>query len=78
MGTAYLGQSKTFKLYALVTQYLFLILFLAVGGYLLGRYVVFKTIIAGGIFATVGSISGITIFIINMIKLGKIYEKSTD
>ena len=78
MGIVYLERNSSFKLYALVTQYLMLILFLAVGGYLFGRYVVFKTAIAGGIIATLGSICGIILFIINMIKLGKIYEKSRD
>ena len=51
------------------------ILFLTVGGFLLGRYVFFKTLIAGGIMATVGAISGIILFIIKMIEIGKIYER---
>ena len=74
-GTVYLGQNKTFKLYALVSQYLFLILFLTVGGYLLGRFVILKTELYGGIFATVGAICGIVIFILQLIKIGKEYEK---
>ena len=78
MGTVYLAQNKSFKLYALVSQYMLLILMLTIGGFLLGRYVFFKTLIAGGIFATIGSISGIILFIINMIEIGKIYEKPRD
>ena len=54
------------------------ILFLTVGGFLLGRYVFFKTLIAGGIMATVGAIFGIILFIINMIEIGKIYERPRD
>lgn len=77
-GTVYLEQNNSFKLYALVTQYLFLVLVLTVGGYLLGRYVFFKTTIAGGIMATVGSILGIILFVYNMIKIGKMYEKPRD
>ena len=75
MGIVYLAQNKTFKLYALVSQYLFIILFLTVGGYLLGRYVLFKTSLAGGILATVGAIFGIITFIMQMIEIGKMYEK---
>ena len=75
MGTVYLAQNKTFKLYALVSQYLFLILVLTVGGYLLGRYVFLKTPLFGGILATVGAIAGIVMFIIQLIEIGKMYEK---
>ena len=75
MGIVYLGQNKTFKLYAIVSQYLFMVLFLTVGGYLLGRYVFFKTELFGGIFATVGAIFGIIMFILQMINIGKEYEK---
>lgn len=75
MGTVYLAQNKSFKLYALVSQYLFLILVLTVGGYLLGRYVFFKTTLFGGILATVGAIVGIITFIIQLIEIGKMYEK---
>ena len=75
MGTVCLAQNKAFKLYALVSQYLFLILVLTVGGYLLGRYVVVKTNLFGGVLATVGAISGIIVFIIQLIEIGKMYEK---
>ena len=75
MGTVYLAQNKTFKLYALVSQYLFLILVLTVGGYLLGRYVFLKTALFGGVLATFGAILGIVIFIIQLIEIGKMYEK---
>ena len=75
MGTVYLAQNKVFKLYALVSQYLFLILVLTVGGYLLGRYVIVKSNLFGGILATVGAISGIIVFIIQLIEIGKMYEK---
>ena len=75
MGIVYLAQNKTFKLYALVSQYLFLVLVLTVGGYLLGRYVIVKTNLFGGILATVGAISGIIVFIIQLIEIGKMYEK---
>ena len=77
MGTVYLAQNKSnvFKLYALVTQYIFVILVLTVGGFLLGRYVVFQTILAGGIMATIGAVSGIIIFIFELLKIGKTYEK---
>ena len=78
MGTVYLAQNKTFKLYAIVSQYLFMILFLTVGGYLLGKYVVFKTPLFGGVFATVGALVGIIMFIIQLINIGKEYEKQRD
>lgn len=78
MGTVYLAQNKTFKLYAIVSQYLFMILFLTVGGYLLGKYVVFKTTLFGGVFATVGALVGIIMFIIQLINIGKEYEKQRD
>ena len=70
MGTVYLEQNKTFRLYALVSQYLFLILALTVGGFLLGRYVIIKSVLSGGIIATIGAISGIILFIIEMINIG--------
>lgn len=70
MGTVYLEQNKTFRLYALVSQYLFLILFLTVGGFLLGRYVIFRTVLSGGVIATIGAISGIILFILEMINIG--------
>lgn len=63
-------QNKTFRLYALVSQYLFLILALTVGGFLLGRYVIIKSVLSGGIIATIGAISGIILFIIEMINIG--------
>ena len=75
MGTVYLAQNKAFKLYALVSQYMFLILVLTVGGYLLGRYVVVKTALSGGVLATIGAISGIIVFIMQLIEIGKMYEK---
>ena len=75
MGTVCLGQNKTLKLYALVSQYLFLILVLTVGGFLLGRYVIIKSVLSGGVIATVGAISGIIIFIMQLLKIGKSYEK---
>ena len=73
MGTACLAQNKynSFKLYALVTQYLIMIVVLTIGGYLLGRYVFFKTILVGGILATIGSIFGIVTFVIGLLKIGK-------
>ena len=75
MGIVCLGQNKTFRLYALVTQYLFLILMLTVGGFLLGKYLFFKSSLSGGIFATVGALLGIIIFIMQLIVIGKTYEK---
>lgn len=78
MGIVYLGQNKTFKLYALVSQYLFLLLMLTVGGYLLGMYVFFKNTVSGGIFATVGAISGIVLFIIQLVEIGKDNERKRD
>ena len=74
-GTVCLGQNKTFKLYALVSQYLFLILILTVGGFLLGRYVIIKSVFSGGIIATIGAISGIVLFILELIKIGVKNEK---
>ena len=70
-----MGQNKTFKLYALVSQYLFLILILTVGGFLLGRYVIIKSVLSGGIIATIGAISGIVLFILELIKIGVKNEK---
>lgn len=78
VGTVYLARNNTFKLYTLVSQYIFTIIVLTVGGFLLGRYVVFKTLIAGGIIATIGAISGIILFIVNLIEIGKKYEESRD
>lgn len=66
------SEIKSFKLYAIVTQYLITIACLTIGGYLLGRYVIFKTILAGGIIATIGSIVGIIYFVIGLLKIGKI------
>ena len=54
---------------------MFLILVLTVGGYLLGRYVVVKTTLSGGVLATIGAISGIIVFIMQLIEIGKMYEK---
>ena len=48
-----------------------MIVVLTIGGYLLGRYVFFKTILVGGILATVGSIFGIVTFVIGLLKIGK-------
>ncbi len=78
MGTVYLERNKVFKLYSLVSQYLFLILVLTIGGYLLGRYVIVKSSLSGGIFATVGAIVGIILFIMQLIEIGKEYEKPRD
>ncbi len=75
MGIVYLAQNKAFKLYALVSQYMFLILVLTIGGYLLGRYVFVKTTLCGGVLATIGAISGIIIFIMQLMEIGKTYEK---
>ena len=63
---------KSFKLYAIVTQYLIMIACLTIGGYLLGNYVIFKTSLAGGIIATIGAICGIIYFIIGLLKIGEI------
>ena len=75
MGTDYLERNNAFKLYAVVSQYLFLILVLTVGGYLLGKYVFFKTALFGGVFATVGALCGIVIFILQLINIGKEHER---
>lgn len=76
MEIVYLAQNKNpLSIYALVTQYLFSILVLTIGGYLLGKYVIFKDSIAAGIFATVGAISGIVLFVLEMIRLGKNEKK---
>ena len=63
---------KSFKLYAIVTQYLIMVACLTIGGYLLGRYVIFKTSLAGGIIATIGAICGIIYFVIGLLNIGKI------
>ena len=71
----YLAQNndiKSFKLYAIVTQYLIMVACLTIGGYLLGRYVIFKTSLAGGIIATFGAIFGIIYFVMGLLKIGKI------
>ena len=72
MGTDYLGQNKKnpFSLYALVSQYILTILVLTVGGYLLGHYVIEADLWAG-ILAVIGALSGIIIFVMEMLKLGK-------
>jgi len=56
-------------MYAFVTQLLLLIVALAVGGYLLGRYVIIKTAVAGGIMGIIGAIGGIVYFIVEMIRI---------
>ena len=68
----FLAQNKktTFQLYALVSQYLIMLLVLTIGGYLLGRYVIIKTVLSGGIIATIGAIAGIIMFILEMLRLG--------
>jgi hypothetical protein len=68
-----LAQNKYngFKLYALVTQYLMMIAVLTIGGYLLGRYVFFKTTLAGGVIATIGATTGIVTFVIGLLRIGK-------
>jgi hypothetical protein len=55
-----------------------LILVLTVGGYLLGRYVVVKSSLCGGIFATIGAIAGIILFIMQLLNIGKMNEKPRD
>lgn len=75
MEIVFLAQNKeikSFKLYAIVTQYLIMIASLTIGGYLLGRFVLFKTTLSGGIIATIGAIFGIIYFIIGLLKIGKI------
>jgi hypothetical protein len=44
---------------------------LTIGGFLLGRFVFFKTILAGGIMATIGAILGIIIFVAGLLRIGK-------
>lgn len=66
------NEIRSFKLYAIVTQYLIIIASLTVGGYLLGRYVFFKTILAGGIISTIGALLGIIYFIMGLFRIGKI------
>ena len=75
-GIEYLAQNKytALQLYALVTQYILVIATMTIGGYLLGRYVLVKTVICGGIIATVGAIFGIVFFIYQLLKIGKINE----
>ena len=48
-----------------------MILVLTIGGFLLGRYVIVKTILSGGICATIGALVGIIYFIIQLLYLGK-------
>ena len=57
--------------YALVSQYIIMILVLTIGGFLLGRYVIVKTILSGGICATIGAFVLIIYFIIQLLYLGK-------
>ena len=64
------NKKTTFQLYALVSQYLIMLLVLTIGGYLLGRYVIIKTVLSGGIIATIGAIAGIIMFILEMLRLG--------
>lgn len=66
--------NKGFKLYALVSQYIFSILVITIGFYLLGKFVVFKTDLAGGIMACIGAIIGIILFIYQLIEIGKTNE----
>ena len=68
-----MAQNKynSFKLYAIVSQYLIMIAVLTIGGFLLGRYVIFRTSLAGGVIATIGAISGIVIFVVGLLRIGK-------
>ena len=71
MGTVFLGRNniRGFRLYAVVSQLFISTIVLVVGGYLLGRYVIFKTAIAGGIMASIGAVIGITYFVWELIKI---------
>ena len=62
---------QAFKMYAIVTQLLIMIGALTIGGYLLGRYAIGKTVIYGGIFAIIGSLVGITYFIVSIIRIDR-------
>ena len=69
------NKKSPIALYALVTQHLVTILVLTIGGYLLGRYLIFKTAMSGGIFATIGAIVGIIYFVVQLLYLGKEHDK---
>ena len=72
METVYLEKPNSgFKMYALVSQMIIMIITLAVGGYLLGRYVIIKTTIAGGIMGIIGALIGIVYFIRELMRLDK-------
>jgi len=73
-----LAQNRKFslKVYALVSQLVLLLVVMTGGGYLLGRYVIFKTAVSGGIFATIGAIFGIIYFIYQVISIGKKEEEA--
>lgn len=64
-------QNSGFKLYALISHYVILLLVLTIGGFLLGKYVIIQTDIAGGIIATIGGLSGIILLIKDLFKFGK-------
>ena len=76
----YLERNRKFslKIYALVSQLVVMLVVMTLGGYLLGRYVFFKTAVAAGIFATIGAIGGIIYFIYQVISIGKKEEASGD
>ena len=54
---------KAFQTYAVVTQLIIGVIVLTGGGYLLGKYVIFKTTLAGGIMALIGAILGTLYFV---------------
>ena len=65
------NKKSPIALYALVSQHLITILVLTIGGYLIGRYLIVKTSMAGGVCATVGAIVGIIYFVVQLLYLGK-------
>ena len=68
----YLEPSKKgFQMYAIVTQLLLMIFVMTAGFYLIGRYLIFKTILAGGIMATIGAILGIIYFVYMIMRFNK-------
>ena len=59
---------KAFQTYAVVTQLIIGVIVLTGGGYLLGKYVIFKTTLAGGIMALIGAILGTLYFVWELIR----------
>ena len=68
------NKKSPIALYAFVTQHMVTILVLTIGGYFVGRYLIVKTILSGGVCATIGALVGIIYFVVQLLYIGKANE----